>query len=551
MAKSTNLAKVLSVIVFSVVCITASVAQTSYYVDTLYSGGGNNGSAAHPWTSLSSGWSAINSALASGPVTVYFSACNPGCTAPETSTSQISLGSRTDTSANMLTLDGISKYNTNSATPSWATNLIPTPCIGWRCAATAPFATAQKFQVTATTPLEGNDNVNNCLGYFTVQGFTFHNAEGQSADVTYIHDLTVQYNEFKRIGVGSYGPGVIAGPGQHGPCNASTSNVGGPDNVTIQYNWVHETWGECIYIGASTSDPPGGPGNSEYTANGMTCGTACNTGRNYLIQYNTAESCAAWGGQGDGTDVKDGHDNLRVIGNTYRTSLPPSCLSPHSPACTNGAGNDGQGPLFESGTQVIGNYVEAPGHQCTPIYSSWNNAAGRGDMLIANNICVNANSGVGSNVAYNVWSASVPSEWTTVEIYNNTVYKNDDACIEVQSASTTGGTTVKNNICHSTGGGFSGTATHDYNDYYNTTCTSETHGMCVDPLFVSTATPYIDANFKLQAGTPVGSAGIDLSSMFTTDYFGATRTAPWDLSAVSLNTGTPPNPPTALTASVN
>jgi hypothetical protein len=276
----------------------------------------------------------------------------------------------------------------------------------------------------------------------------------------------------------------------------------------------------------------------------MTCGTNCPTGANYLIQNNTIESCASWGGQGDGTDVKDGHMNLKVIGNTYRTSLACSNCGTQQP------GNDGQGPLFESGAQVIGNYIEAPGHQCMPIYSSWNNAAGRGDMLIANNICVNANSGQGSNVGYHVWGASVPSMWATVEIYSNTVFNSDDNCIAADSGSTTGGITVKNNICHSTGGGLSGTSTHDYNDYYNTTCVTETHGMCVNPQFVSTTPPYVDTNFRLQSGTPVASAGTDLSKSFTTDYFGATRTMPWDMSAASMASGGPA-PPTGLVAAVN
>jgi hypothetical protein len=545
MAKYTPLVRTIRILLV-MLCIGVGICQatTTYYVDALFTGGTRNGSASNPWLSLSDSgaWSAINTALASGAVTVYFSACNPGCTAPETSNSQISLAGRTNTSTNMLTLDGISKYNTNSSAPSWTTNVTPAPCTGFRCAATAPWMTAQKFQVTSTTPLEGNDNVQNCLGYFTVQGFAFHNTEGQSADVTYIHDLVLQYNEFTRVATGSYGPGVIAGPGQHGPCQAGGVDSG-PDNVTIQYNYVHATWGECIYIGASTSDPPGGPGNPEYVANGMTCGTNCNTGANYLIQNNTVESCASWGGQGDGTDVKDGHPNLKVIGNTYRTSLACTKCGTQQP------GNDGQGPLFESGSQVIGNYIEAPGHQCVPIYSSWNNAAGRGDMLIANNICVNVNSGVGSNVGYHVWAASVPTQWATVEIDNNTVFNTDDNCIAADSGSTTGGTTVKNNICHSTGGGLIGTATHDYNDYYNTTCTSEAHGMCVDPKFVSTAPPYVDTNFRLQAGTPVGSAGTNLSQFFTTDYFNATRTAPWDMSAVVA--GDVPNPPTGLVANVN
>ena len=48
--------------------------QTTYYVDPLYSGGGSTGAPAHPWTTLASGWSTINTSLASGAVTVYLSA---------------------------------------------------------------------------------------------------------------------------------------------------------------------------------------------------------------------------------------------------------------------------------------------------------------------------------------------------------------------------------------------------------------------------------------------------------------------------------------------
>jgi hypothetical protein len=76
--------------------------------------------------------------------------------------------------------------------------------------------------------------------------------------------------------------------------------------------------------------------------------------------------------------------------------------------------------------------------------------------------------------------------------------------------------------------------------------------MCVDPQFVSTAAPYVDVNFKLQSGTQVQSAGFDLSSVFTNDYFGNTRATPWDMSASAMSsTTTGPNPPTALTATVN
>src|ERR1700734_111178 len=92
-----------------------ALAQSTFYVDPAFTGGSNNGSAAHPWTSLSSGWSTINTSLASGAVTVYFSAT-------QSQNVQISLASRTNTSTNVLTLDGASFKNTNETTPSWVTN---------------------------------------------------------------------------------------------------------------------------------------------------------------------------------------------------------------------------------------------------------------------------------------------------------------------------------------------------------------------------------------------------------------------------------------------
>ena len=227
-----------------------------------------------------------------------------------------------------------------------------------------------------------------------------------------------------------------------------------------------------------------------------------------------------------------------MIGNTYRTSL----------ACTgcgsNGPGNDGQGPLFESGAQEIGNYIEAPGHQCTPIYSSWNNSVGRGDMEIINNMCINANSGSGSNVAFNVWPPTQTGEatWSTVEMYNNTVYDNDDNCLVNQSGS--GATvTAYNNICWATGS-ISGTFTRDYNDIASNT---ETHGISGNPDFVSTTPPYIDTDFEITSGSPTRAAGTNLHSTFTTDYFGDTRpNSAFDIGADQFTSGSTPTPAPAL-----
>jgi len=539
MVKRTNLASLTLAIVVSILCGESSFGQTSFYIDPAFTGGSRNGSQSAPWLSLSDSgaWSAINSALKSADVTVFFSATG-------SSTAAIELGNRTDTSSHRLTLDGISQKNTNKSSPSWTTSVNPTPCKFDAPGCT--WVSAPKFTLTATNPIAGSDSATSCKNYFTVQGFTIHNTEGQSADLTYTGNLTFQYNDVSRVATGSYGPGVIAGPGNQGPCN-NGGNLSGPDNVTIQYNYIHATWGECIYIGASTPDPPGGT---------TACGNACHTGDNYLIQGNVIESCASWGGQGDGTDVKDGHTNLRVIGNTYRTSKPCANCGTQNP------GNDGQGPLFESGALVESNYIEAPGHQCIPIYASWNNSVGRGVMNVINNMCVNANSGVGSNVAYHWWSPSsgVPA-WTGVNFYNNTAYNvgqpNRDPCISIDSGNPSKSANVENNVVSTCGGpGLSAASgiinVHDYNDYYNTaSCLSETHGLCTDPMFVSTAQPYVDTNFSLQDATPLKSGGVDLSSIFKTDYFDATRTAPWDMSATAIGSTPGPSPPTALTASVN
>jgi len=545
MTKKKNLSRTVSLLLFSVFCVTASVCQTSFYIDPGFAGAGRNGSPSTPWQSLndSGSWSAVNSALASANVTVFFSATG-------SSTSALGLGSRTDTSSHILTLDGISKKNTNSSSPSWTTNVIPSPCKfdAPGCA----WASATKFTITATTPVAGSDSATNCKNYFTIQGFTLHNPEGQSADLTYTGNLTFQYNDVSRVATGSYGPGVYIGPGNKGPgCGGS-----GPDNVTVQYNHIHNTWGECLYAGATTSDPPGGPGDPEYISTGLTCGINCPTGANYLIQGNVNESCASWGGQGDGMDIKDGHTNLRILNNTIRPSKACSNCGTSTP------GSDGQGIVMESGDLVDGNYIEQPNHEGIAIFDSWNNSAGRGPLRVSNNIVVNVTGGTGHKNGIEVQSPALVGSlqvWLTpVGFYNNSIYLTANPCITVAGSSLSGGigAVAENNIFDSTVGGITGVTTHDYNDYFNAgvSCpvSGEAHSLCDDPKFVSTSAPYLDSNFKLQSGSPVTTVGMDLSSLFTDDYFGDSRTTPWDMSAsAQTTTATAPSAPTGLVASVN
>jgi hypothetical protein len=549
MAKKTNLARTVSIIIFAVLCGTAGFSQTTYYVDPSFTGGGNNGSASNPWTSLSSGWSAINSALAGNNVTVYFSAS-------QSQSSQISLGSRTDTSTHVLTLNGTEMVNTNDGVNNTVTKWVPgvalTPCVGYRCAANGAWI-GHQYTVTASgSALASSNNVNNCQGYYDIRGIKFVSA-GQLAVLTYTHDLTVEYNDFSDSS-GSIGPGIYIGPGQHGPCNSSTSNVGGPDNVTFQYNYTHKTYGECLYIGASTSDPPG-YGSSEYTSNAMTCTSNCNTGAHYRILYNTQEDCAYYGGQGDGTDIKDGHGDLWFIGNTNRPSVD-------SPAGQGGA----MGIVAESAAIIDGNYFEDVGKDlCNGIRiaDSWYNFAGRQDHLIVRNNIVNGfTSGACNNYGIYLTAPDLSgslAHWTTpIGVYNNTVYSTKNSCISISTSSLDSGAVAnaENNICDATSGGISGASLHDYNNYYNAgvSCpvSGETHSTCVNPQFVSTSAPYSATNFALQSGSPLASSGADLSSFFTDDYINAVRTTPWDIGAwAQESSANAPVAPTGLLAVVN
>ena len=522
-------------------CAAAS-AQTVYYVDPAFTGGGNNGSITNPWTALSSGCSTINTTLASADVIVYFSAT-------QSQTGGLNLGCRTNTGTHVLTLNGTEKVNSNDGVnnnvTNWVAGVTLSPCTGYRCAATGAWIGHQfQFSGGGGGAVFSNNNVNACQNFINVRGFKFVGT-GQVGVFTYFGNTTIEYNEFTDTS-GNIGPTVYIGAGQHGPCNASSSNVGGPDNVVYQYNWSHNGYGECLYDGASTSDPAGGPGSAEYTTNGMTCTTNCNTGAHHRILYNTDEACAVWGGQGDGMDIKDGHGDIQIIGNSILPSV-------------SGGGADGQGIVFESCSVISGNYIEQPNHEGLAMFNSWNNATGRSDNCsIVNNLVVNVTGGSGHKNGFEIQSPALAGSlqvWTVpVTIANNTFFTTTDPCITVAGSSLSGGTgaVAKNNICVSTGGGVTGGSvysSHDYNEYFNATgvtcpVSGEPNSICTDPGFVSTSTPFNANNFKLSStSSPAHNTGLNLTSLgitqLSTDYFGTTRGTLWDRGFFSFSSAAP------------
>ncbi len=99
-------------------------ATTSFYVDPDW-GGTSGGTASHPFSALNAAsWTAINAALASDDVTIYFSALKANGTTQQSQAWYVHC-LRTDYSSHPLTLDGYSKYNSNVTTPNWLSNPEP------------------------------------------------------------------------------------------------------------------------------------------------------------------------------------------------------------------------------------------------------------------------------------------------------------------------------------------------------------------------------------------------------------------------------------------
>jgi hypothetical protein len=484
-------------------------ALTTFFVDPDYAGSVRDGSAARPWQSLSDTastfpWNAINAALATDTVTVYFSARNASSDTDQLSTVQLALD-RTAATANRLTLDGMSKYNSNDAAPVWL-----------------DYTGTSRFRITRAYPLT-SDNFASPFptrSFVTVRGFRLVATNGQIASLAGVTDFIFELNDGTTLAGATTGPGVILGRASNGTTYSA--------RVIIRNNNIHETYGEGLYIGGSTADPPGG--GSVVTNNDV------------LIQGNTITDPGLRGGQGDGIDVKDGNTNLRIIGN--KITHP-----------TFNANCDCQGIIAESADLIDSNFISSPQHIGIATGAAWNNAFGRNQLVIRNNMVVNM-TGTGSTYGIKLYGGTTSTyEWANTQVYNNTIYNATNTGISGDPLHVN--VTIVNNILSSVAGGISmapGTlAVHNNNDYFNagtplfdgvssfscsTLALSEPLSICADPRFVSTTAPYVDTNFRLALGSPALNTGATITS-FSTDYFGCVRATPWEIGAVSDTACTP------------
>ena len=494
--------------------------MTDYYVDPDFTGSIRDGTATQPWHSLAdtvtnTPWTVINAALVSNPVQVYFTARKATSDVDQTSTVQLLL-SRTDTSTNRLTLDGLSKFNTSASGPSWSN-----------------YSGSSRFSITVTTAAFDTNNEGSPFthrDYCTVRGFRLK-ATNQPCIVINTSHFIFELNEVTAQTGAAIGPGFIY---QHRPL-ADTNHANFSTDITIRNNYIHHTFGEGIYISGNGGDG----GNGQGVPPGDNSDTQ--TQDNVLIEGNILTALGTFGGEGDGIDIKDGNTNLRIRNNVIDKQLQQF----------------GRGITVESCDLIENNIVMNVPTNAVAITASYNGTHGRDRLVIRNNIFI-----AGDNSALKMDSSDATSSsywWSNTKVQNNTLFKpSATAGDHVLTIYGQNNLTIQNNIILGGTSTFQGLrfqattlSAHDYNSYMVRSSdfawisevgvisydradvnTFEAHAKTVEPLLVSESTPYVDTNFQLQSGSPCRDAGTTIAT-FGNDYFGNARPSgsAWDIGA--------------------
>jgi K319L-like, PKD domain/Right handed beta helix region len=482
------------------VSVLNAASQTAFYVDPTYTAGSNDGSQAHPWTTLavnasSAPWLALNNALASNNVIVFFSARTAGSDVSEIEHNEVNIW-RTDTSTHRLTLDGMSLYNANDVIPSWLDQ---------------NGAARFHIDITSGSLSIGVQTSNSAfpMHYTTIRGFELSGASGRALiagnatvfEYNHVHDVSVTGATVQ------FQPAVRDYP----YCTVLFGNL---QDITFRSNLVERGAGESFYIaGTYTRQADGG------------CLSWGNTHSDILLEGNTIRDSGPNAGEHDGIDLKAGLRNVTVRGN----------LITDRPSGTKGI--SALGVFYPAGTCCIGNYVIED--------NVFLRNAGNAIVLQKQNGAV-----VRNNVSDGGGGMSTSGDTNTdywlsqqVAFYNNTLYANATG-ISVLYANRV---VVQNNLIfdNGTGKAIQGNSTatqvsEDYNIY--TIGTAQVTNGGHSQLIASSTGLVADAvggNLQLPSGSPAINAGINLAATgFSTDILLAQRQqgASWDVGAYTFKT---------------
>lgn len=487
------------------VTVLSAASQTAFYVDPTYTGGGNNGSASAPWTTLAvtsgnAAWTAINAALASNHVVVYFSARIAGADTPEVETASINLW-RTDTSTHRLTLDGMSKYNTNDTTPSWS-----------------DYSGSTKFNIDIASGSLSigvqSDQITFPMHYTTIRGFDISGASGRVLiagshtvfEHSTVHDITATGATVQLQA--SVAPGCA-------------EEFGILTGITFRNLVIEKGEGEGLYIG-----------NNYYLEADGGCPSFGNGHYNILLEGNTIIDPGFLSGQGDGIDLKTGLRNVTVRGNTVTTT--------HT-AGANGIVSIG---LFNAGT-VPGNILIEQNRLKNTGGMAFTHISA---LIIRNNIIEGRNPDGGHIGIYLAGIGSGPQTNFDVQIYNNTLYSLSTADAFRIGVVDTDGVSLRNNIMYS-GSGVSVIRAHSNNANFSSDYNMWPSDVTSDPWsgegansvsFTPGSTQFVSpgtGDFNLDGASAALDEGVDLNlKAFANDLDGTARPqgSAWDMGAAEL-----------------
>jgi hypothetical protein len=453
--------------ILSIIFLLTIADAAEFYVDPDFTGV-SNGSHSAPWNKLDASaifaWNSINTALTTDDVTIYFSARSANSDKDQTTSKRISI-MRTDTSTHHLTLDGMSKYNSNDSKPVW---------YGYKG--------ASRYSITTS----GYCIESSSLGWVKQNYVTIRGFKGKTtghANVFYYwggDHILVDKNDFSMTSTSS---GCCAFfEYAHLVDRGSVYQNGGCTDITFRNNIIHDTAGEGIYIGGSQNT--GLPSHSYIT-----------------IENNTIYNTGIYATNGDCIDLKDGLSNVIVRGNI----------------CHNATGNNPSGIISHSPATVENNVIFNSSYSGISFNTYW--GRGYSGVTINNNMIYNCGfSGV------EIWSGDISKPISDIIIDHNTILgnKHDGITASVVIGGNITNFTIKNNIIFNNTNyginawGFTPNCSHNdiYGNQIRLRNCNETGDISVDPAFVNSDNPMgsdgqfwtKDDGLKLKATSSVGSA---------------------------------------------
>src|SRR5262249_22506364 len=148
---------------------------------------------------------------------------------------------RIDGSTNRLILDGMSKYNANDASPTWM-----------------DYSGSSRFKITVPGAAIDTDNEHSPYphrDYVTIRGFRVV-ATNQPVIIINAGHFVFENNDVSAQTGASIGPGLIY---QHRPLG-DTNHANFSCCIVIRNNYIHDEFGEAIYISGNGGDGGKGPG---------------------------------------------------------------------------------------------------------------------------------------------------------------------------------------------------------------------------------------------------------------------------------------------------